>query len=467
MTVQQLSGMDAAFVHLETPATPMQVVGVIVLDTSDMTEPFTLKRLRATLEERLHLIPPFRRRLVEVPLHLDRPYWVDEVPDLDRHLFSMTAPAPGDDEVLGTIAGELAAKVLDHDKPLWEMWLIEGLANHRVAIIAKMHHATMYGLAGADLIGHIFDLDASGGSVEPPATPLLSDPTPSNLSLLAHAGRNLATVPVRFAREVASSARNVVSTAAGVARKSFGEAPSSLRLAPRSPVNGALTEHRQVAFGRVRLDDVKAVKNAADATVNDVILALVAQALRQYFLRRGEEPAGPLSISVPVAVGDGQVETTNKLGAMLVPLPVDVEDPLEQLRQIAVTTQQSKSLTASLGLDTFGNWADLTAPPLLIVGARLYSNLGLANLHRPVQNLVVSNVPGPPIPLYTAGARVEAIYPLGPLLPGSGMNITVLSNQDNIDFGLLACPDLVPDLWSIPPSLPETLTALKTATGVT
>jgi WS/DGAT/MGAT family acyltransferase len=463
--MQQLSGMDAAFVHLETPTTPMQVVGVIVLDTGGMTDPFTLDRLRSTLEQRIHLIPPFRRRLVEVPLHLDRPYWVEEAPDLDRHLFAITAPSPGDDHALGRVAGDLAAKVLDHNKPLWEMWLVEGLADDKVAIVAKMHHATMYGLAGADLIGHIFDLDAAGTTIDPPEEPLTTEATPSAVTLLRHAARYQVTAPVRLAREVVSSTRNLATTAAGVARRRFGDAPSSLRLAPRSPLNGALTAEREVAVGRVSLAEVKAVKNAVGGTVNDVILALVAQALRRYFISRGEDPTTPLSISVPVAVGEGQVETTDRIGAMLVSLPIHIDDPLDQLHQIVATTKQSKSLTNSLGPDVFGNWADLTAPPLLIAGARLYSNLQLANLHRPLQNLVVSNVPGPPIPLFTAGARVDAIYPLGPLLPGSGLNITVLSNQDNIDFGLLACPDLVPDLWSIPAALAPTLEALTTATA--
>jgi WS/DGAT/MGAT family acyltransferase len=464
--MQQLSGMDAAFVHLETPTTPMQVVGVIVLDTSAMDQAFTLARLRATVEERLHLIPPFRRRLVEVPLHLDRPYWIEETPDLDRHIFSTTAPAPGDDRALGRVAGDLAAQVLDHTKPLWEMWLVEGLAHDRVAIVAKMHHATMYGAAGADLIGHIFDLDPAGQEIAPPDAPPRDEAAPSTASLLARAARTQATAPLRLARELVNSTRNVATTAAGMARKTFGDAPSSLRLAPHSPVNGSLTGRRDVAFGRVKLADVKAVKNAADGTVNDVILALVAQALRQYFLARGQAPTQPLSISVPVAVGEGDVATTDRIGAMLVALPIELPDPLDQLRQIIVTTRQTKSLTKSLGPDVFANWADLTAPPLLIAGARLYSNLRLANLHRPLQNLVVSNVPGPPIPLYAAGARVESIYPLGPLLPGSGLNITVLSNQDNIDFGLLGCPDLVPDLWSIPATLAPTLAALRTATGV-
>ena len=464
--MQQLSGMDAAFVHLETPTTPMQVVGVIVLDTSDLGEPFTLERLRRVVGERLHLIPPFRRRLVKVPLHLDRPYWVEEVPDVDRHVHAMTAPAPGDDRALGEVAGDLAATPLDHGKPLWEMWLVEGLVGDRVAIVAKLHHATMYGLSGANLIAHIFDLDPGGQAIDPPREPLRDEAVPSPAALLGRAARNSATAPARLAREVVTSTRNMAGTAVGMAKRAFGDAPASLRLAPRSPVNGSLTTRRDVAFGRVRLDDVKAVKNAAGATVNDVVLALVAQGLRSYFLDRGADVSTPLQVSVPVAVGEGDVETTDKIGAMLVSLPIDEPDPVEQLRRISVTTQQAKSLTRSLGPEVFGNWADLTAPPLLIAGARLYSGLRLANLHRPLQNLVVSNVPGPPIALYTAGARVEAIYPLGPLLPGSGLNITVLSNLGNIDFGLLACPDLVPEVWSIPQTLPATLQALEKALGI-
>ena len=464
--MQQLSGIDAAFVHLETPSTPMQVVGVIVLDTSAMDEPFTLERLQQTVRERIHLIPPFRRKLVEVPLHLDRPYWVEETPEIARHVFSTTAPVPGDDHALGQIAGSLAARPLDHDKPLWEMWLIEGLQGDRVAIVAKMHHATMYGLSGANLISHIFDLTPEPQPVEPPETPLTSEARPSPVTLMARAARNQAGTPVRLVKEVANSARNVASTAVGVARRTFGDAPSALRLAPRSPVNGSLTARRDVSFGRVSLDDVKAIKNAVDGTVNDVVLALVSNAMRQYFIRRGTPPTDRLVASVPIAIGEGDVETTDRIGAMLVPLPVEIDDPLEQLREVVNTTQEAKNLTRSLGLDVFGNWADLTAPPLLIAGARLYSNLQLANLHRPLQNLVVSNVPGPPIPLYTAGARVEAIYPLGPLLPGSGLNITVLSNIGNVDFGFLACPDLVPDHWSIPETLQPTITALKKSAGV-
>lgn len=463
--MQQLSGMDAAFVHLETPTTPMQVVGIIVLDTRDLDEPFDLDRLRRTVAERVHLIPPFRRRLVQVPLHLDRPYWVEEAPDVDRHLFAISAPAPGDDHALGEVAGRLAATPLSHDKPLWEMWLVEGLQDGRVAIVAKMHHATMYGLSGANLIAHIFDLDPAGQTIEPPAEPLTSEDDPSALSLIGRAARNQAGTPVRLVRQVVRSTRNVASTAAGAARNAFGDAPSSLRLAPRSPVNGALTERRDVTFGRVALDDVKAVKNAVGGTVNDVILALVTNAMRQYFAAQAAPVADHLVASVPVAIGEGDVETTDRIGAMLVPLPVEIGDPLEQLRDIVVTTQQAKDLTHSLGADVFGNWADLTAPPLLITGARLYSGLQLANLHRPLQNLVVSNVPGPPIPLYTAGARVEAIYPLGPLLPGSGLNVTVLSNLGNVDFGFLTCPDLVPDPWFIPQTLPATMAHLLKGAG--
>ena len=462
--MQQLSGMDAAFLHLETPTTPMQVVGIIVLDTSEMDEPFTLERLRTVLAERIHLIPPFRRRLVEVPLHLDRPYWINEPEiDLDHHLFTITAPEPGDDAALGRVAGDLAARPLNHDKPLWEMWLVKGLAGNRTAIVAKMHHATMYGTSGAALMGHIFDLEPGGREIEPPDDTFEAEAQPSAMSLLARTARNQVGAPVRVAKEVVSSGRNLASTVLGMRRRAFGDAPSALKLAPRTPINGALTERRNVAFGRVSLDDVKVVKNAGGGTVNDVVLALVTAGLRSYLLSRGEEPTKPLVASVPVAIGAGDVETTDKIGAMLVALPVDVEDPVAQLEQLVVTTKQTKELTRSLGPDVFGSWADLTAPPLLMAGARVYSNLQLANLHKPLQNLVVSNVPGPPIPLYTAGARVEAIYPLGPLLPGSGLNVTVLSNLGNVDFGLLACPDLVPDVWDIPPTLPRTLAALKQA----
>jgi len=462
--MDQLSAMDASFLYIESPTVPQHVLGVMLFDAAGSEGRFSVERFREVLEERIHLLPAFERRLVQVPLHLDHPYWIhDPDVDLDRHLHRTTLDAPGDLHALGRLVGEIGAQVLERDRPLWELWLVEGLASGQVALVAKMHHSTLYGAAGADMMAHLLDFGPEGRDIEPPPPARIED-YPSTVSLVTKAALNTARRPVRAAQTVVDSTKRLGQMGGMVGRAITKRSPVTLPFtAPRTLINGRLTATREAAFTGVDFADIKAIKTAFDTKVNDVVLAAVTRSLRDYLLARDALPGKPLVASVPVNIGAGQVEGTDKISALLVPLPVLTADPVEQLMQCAEFSRNSKGMVDALGTESIGDVAELVPPLLVLGGSKLYDGLGLSRLHPPLQSLVVSNMPGPPIPLYCAGARVDAVYPFGPLLPGAGLNITVLSNMGNLDVGLLGCPDLVPDLWEIADGFPAAVADLLTA----
>ena len=459
--MDQLSAMDASFLYIEAPTMPQHVLGVMLFDAAGSEGRFTIDRFRAVLEERIHLLPAFERRLVTVPLHLDHPYWIHDADvDIDAHLHRYTLDAPGDLHTLGRLVGQIGSRILDRDRPLWELWLVDGLATGQVALVAKMHHSTIYGSAGADMMAHLLDLTPDGREVEPPA----SEPEaehPSGVGLLARAGLNTARRPALVAQTLVRGARSVGQLGGLVVKSVTTKAPVTLPFsAPKSLLNGPLTPARQAAFTTVDFADIKRVKDGYGTKVNDVVLAAVTDALRAYCLKRDALPSKALIASCPMNLGAGAVEGTNKLTAMMVPLPVLTEDPVDRLRQIAQATQDAKGFTDALGPEAVGDIAELMPALIVKTGSRLYDGLGLSRLHPPLQSLVVSNMPGPPIPLYSAGARVDAVFPLGPLLPGAGLNITVLSNMGALDVGMLCCPDLVPDVWEIADGFPAAIATL-------
>ena len=468
--MKRLAGLDATFLYMETPTTPMHVMGVLLLDTSTAVGGYSFDKVRELLLNRIHLMPAFRRRLVPVPLGLAHPVWIEDADfDLDNHLHRVGAPPPGDLRALEAIVGDIAGHVLDRNKPLWEMWVVEGLSEQRAAVVTKIHHSAIDGTSGADVMVHLLDITPEVSAAEPAEEPWVPERRPSDLRLLAGGLASQAGAPLRAAKAIGKLAGNAARTARSYAKREMREASPPPFTAPRTVFSGALTPHRAVAFGEGSLEDLKAIKSAFGGKVNDVVLAIATHAMRSYLTWLGELPDRPLVASCPISVrkeGEEARDSANQVSNMLVPLPVQLADPVEQLEAIIESTKRSKELANAIGAETLMDWAEFLAPRLFTTGMRLYSATRMGNLHPPALNLIVSNVPGPPIPLYSAGARILAIFPMGPLLPGAGVNITVLSNMGNVDFGVIAVREAVPEAWRIADGLKEGIDLLLAASKV-
>jgi diacylglycerol O-acyltransferase / wax synthase len=443
--VERVKGMDAAFLELESPTMHLHVVGVLVLDPSTAEGEFSLERLVQLYSERLHLIPPFRRRLVEVPAGLDHPRWIeDDEFDLGNHLlFHRLGPDAGLDD-LERFVGEVCATPLRRDVPLWETWLVEGFADGTVALVTKVHHALMDGSAGGDLMTSLLDLTPEiAAQPEPP--PRSFEAAPSVRRLLLH------SVPAAFARiaRVPGAIVQTVTSMAGSAKEVAAQPGAILSFAPHSALNGPLTSRRTVAFRRCSLDDLALVHRALDATINDVVLAATTMAMRGYLHARDQVLDEPLVASVPVDRRRDGEEFGNHTSNILVRLPVDLDDPAAIVRSIHETTVVAKAAGQALDSALFDTWLGIMPAALLTAAAALYSRLGLGGHHPPLFNTIVSNMPGPPMPLYLAGARLVALYPMGPLIANTGLNLTVLSHDGKVDVGIIACPDLVDDVGEV------------------
>jgi WS/DGAT/MGAT family acyltransferase len=467
--MKRLSGMDASFLYMETPSMHAHVVGTLVLDPAGGE--FGWERFVDVIAQRLPKLPPFRRRLATVPFNLSHPLWVEDPDfDLDSHLHHIAVPAPGTMHELARIVGEIAGTPLDRHRPLWEAWIVDGLANGHVAFVSKIHHAAIDGVSGADLMAQLLDLEPNPPEDVTDDT-WVPDDVPTDGELVVGAMRHVVSNPVRMAKVLNRTARNLV----GVLQRQREAAqadpdvqgPAMPFTAPRVPWSRSITPHRVVAFGRAALDDMRHVKTVFGTTVNDVVLAACTQTLRAYLIDQGELPDKPLVCSVPVSVhGKSEHEGTNQVSTMFVRLPVQLGDPVEQLLAIREDTRKAKDLHNALGADVLQDFAQFIPPALFNRAMRLYSNLNLADRHRPIHNLVISNVPGPPIPLYIAGARVVSMYPFGPLLEGAGLNITVLSNMGNVDFGVIGCRETVPGIEQLADGFGTAVDALRRAADV-
>lgn len=444
----------------------LHVCGLLLLDPSTMPGGYSFERIRAMVSERLPRLAPARQKLATVPLHISRPFWADDPDlDIDRHLHRTSVPAPGDDRALAEVVGEIASHPLARDRPLWELWVVEGLRDGRVAVVAKMHHSTIDGVTGANLMGSLFDLEPEPGasSAEEVPPPRPARPGRGVLRSVELFGRGVASrlaQPWEIVRLVPTTVFRLGSIVWSVGRRPEGEPRAAAPFtAPRTSFNATITARRSVAFTDVALADVKRVKDAFGVTVNDVVTAVVGGALRRYLEDRGELPARSLIAATPVSVhqATGAPAGTTRLSIMFSTLATDVGDPAERLAAVAASNARAKELNKMVGADTLMRWAQLFWPNTFALGARLYSNLHLADHHPVVHNLILSNVPGPPVPLYFAGARLVGLFPLGPIAEGAGLNVTVISEEDRVDFGIITCPELVPCVWDIAAAIPVAL----------
>jgi diacylglycerol O-acyltransferase / wax synthase len=461
--MEQLAGLDAAFLYCETPTMHLQVCGLLLLDPSTMPSGYSYDRIRTMACERLPQIPSVRQKLAKVPFNLGRPFWVDD-PNLnvDRHLHRVLLEPPGDERSLANIVGDIASWPLRRDLPLWELWVIEGLADGHVAILVKMHHSTIDGVSGASMMGHLLDLEPSPPVASQSSDKWQAEQPPNSFELL---GRSVAArfgEPLELARLVPATAYRLATALWRLGRQGDKGTTTKPFTAPRTLFNATITARRSVAFTDVALADVKMVKDAFGVTVNDVVTAVVGGALRHYLDDRGELPNRPLLAAAPVSVHDETAERggMTKVSVMFSTLATDEKDPVARLRTIASANIRAKEIHKMVGADTLMRWAEHFWLNAFALGARLYSTLHVADHHRVVHNLILSNVPGPPIPLYMAGARLVGLYPLGPITDGAGLNVTVLSDEDRVGFGIITCPDLVARVWDLADAVPAALAEL-------
>ncbi|MCU1429199.1 MAG: diacylglycerol O-acyltransferase [Actinomycetia bacterium] len=463
--MRRLTGLDAAFLYGETPAWHMHVSALLVADPSTAPNGFSFERLREVTKARLPQLPQFRWKLHQVPLGLDRPGWVeDEDFDIDYHIRHIAVPPPGGPHQIGELIGDLVSYKLDRSKPLWEMWVIEGLEHGHVAVLTKIHHSIIDGVSGAELAQIILDLQPEPAPIDVPTVASLHDQrVPGIPELLGRGIGQTLLMPWRITRYSAQLVAQGLTLAGFARRRATATLPFQ---APRTPFNGELTPHRGVATASVPLSRVKVLKDKFDVKLNDVVLSLCATTLRRYLKERDQLPDQPLIAQVPVSIrSETDSDPGNKVAAMFASLATDVEDPALRLQATFESTRSAKEMRRALDARKIMGLTDTTPPGLIALAARMYTAASLDAHIPPPFNVIISNVPGPPFPLYMAGAKLLSLSPMGPLLYGGGLNITVISYMDQLEFGFLACPELVPDLWSIADGIEIALEELEESAG--
>jgi WS/DGAT/MGAT family acyltransferase len=476
--VQQLSGLDGWFLAMETSSVYGHVGSVCVVDAKvaeGIDSWLTLEHLTRFVESRLPLVPLFRRRLVMVPLGLDHPYWIDDPDfDIEFHVRELALPAPGSDRQLSEQVARLHARPLDRSRPLWELYLITGLLGGRAAIYSKIHHSAIDGVSGGDLLTAVLDISAEGRPV-PDVEVFEGERPPDPTWLLSRSAFALARQPMHAVRVVADLARSIpgLATAIGpsLAQRLPGRDNEDLLSttglhAPGTPFNAPLSAHRRWAFTDLPLAEVKSLRAGSELTVNDVVMALCAGALRRWLELHQALPTAPLVAAVPVSVRTTDQKGTmgNKVSMMLAPLPTNLSDPGERLEAMHQAMRAAKDQHGAIPASLLADVTQFAMPALANQAWRLSAKLRLLERVNPF-NLIISNIPGPKVPLYFAGAKVLAYYPVSALVDGQGLNITVMSYRGSLYFGLIACRELVPDLDVMAGFLREELDDLTAAAG--
>ena len=471
--MKQLSGLDASFLYFETANAPMHVGGLLIYDPS--TAPDGAVRFKDILrfyEERLSRARSFREKVVRVPLNLDHPYWVDDEDfDLEFHLRHIALPKPGDWRQLCIQVARLNSRPLDHARPLWEAYVIEGLDNipglpkGSYAVLSKIHHAAIDGVSGAEMSAAVHDL-------EPIPAPLEVDSDwkgerdPTAIELLTRAHLNNLRKPFNLAKVVTQSAPAIARVTAGLATRKL-RPPRLPGQVPRTRFNGKVSPHRVFEGRRFDLSEIRAMKNSVEnATVNDVVVTICGGALRKYLESKRELPDSSLVAMAPISVRpDSQKNTAgNQVSGMLLPVRSDIADAKERLVAVHEATTHSKELTNAVGARLMTDYTQFIPSSTAGLAARLYTRWGLANAITPMFNCVITNVPGPQVPLYSVGARLVGHFGLGPILDGMGLIMPVFSYCGGISISITSCRDMVPDPEFFAQCIQESFDELKAAT---
>ncbi|SDG04287.1 acyltransferase, WS/DGAT/MGAT [Sinosporangium album] len=473
--MRQLTALDAQFLHAESPTTAVHVAGLAILDPSTCrtgtgpgpgTGTVTRDGLIALLRQRVHLSPALCMRLADVPLSLDHPYWVHDTElDVAAHVYESTLPAPGGQRELADLVAQIHERRLDRSRPLWEIHLIHGLAGGRVAVYTKVHHSVIDGVTGAETLAALLDLSPKPRTVDPPGPPEAPEAEPDRVAMLAEAVVRTATHPVRALRSLTRAAADLdaiplasslpgarfIARATRLLSGHDREVPELPDLsAPRTPLDGVISGERRFSYGSLPLAEVKRVAKAFGLSVNDVVMTLCSSALRAWLRDRDALPDQPLIAAVPVAVRKAACDDAvgNSLSAMITPLATDVACPRERLAAVGENMRTAKRRFATAPATWLSELTALLPAPILNLATP--AMFRLAASAAPAVNLIVSNVPGPQFPLYLCGARVLAYHPISALSDVTGgVNITCFSYNGSLDFGVLACPTRMDDVWEL------------------
>jgi len=452
--MDHLSGLDASFLYLETPETPMHIGGLNIVEIPAGYKGEFVDQFRRHIARRMHLAPVFQRKLVNMPFELANPVWVaDDDLDLDYHIRSTVLPKPGSRAQLDKLVGRLHSSLLDRSRPLWELYVIEGLQSpagappgtRHVAVYSKVHHAALDGAGGIALANAIMDTGPVPRKV--PAAPSAPGTQRDTFGVaeLAVAGiKSTAQQTYKLARMLPG----LTTALLGLLRPTQGEkGPKTRWFGPRTPINVSVTNQRSFSSFSLPLAEVKQIAKAHDASLNDVVLAICSGALRNYLAGRGCTPTESLLAAVPVSLRDaGNTALNNQVSMMRVSLASNVADPLARLQTIRRSSGAAKSTSASMKSVTPTDFPSLGAPWLIGGLAALWGRSKIANTMAPLANVTVSNVPGPPFALYIAGARMLTYYPVSIAVHSLALNVTVQSYNGSLDFGLTACRKALPDL---------------------
>jgi WS/DGAT/MGAT family acyltransferase len=452
----RLTAVDASFLAQEHSASHMHVGAVMVFEGP----PPGYVAFLENLESRLHLVPRYRQKLAEPRFEMGRPFWIDDPNfNLEYHLRHSALPAPGGLEQLRELAGRIFSQRLDRSKPLWEIWLVQGLEDGNFALISKTHHSMIDGIAGVDIASVLFDISPVPREIEQPDEPWTPRSEPSQSELIAEGVKGLVRTPLRLAGRAATAVQHP-GPAVRQARETLealGEvAWAGLNPAPETPLNVEIGPHRRVLWVSSDLAQFKEIKNALGGTVNDVVLAVVTGALRSWLRSRGVRTEGlELRALVPMSIRteDERGAAGNRIAAMRGPLPVYVDDPVETLQRVTEDMAGVKESKQALGAEVIAGLQDFAPPTLLAQASRL-------NFSTRLFNLIVTNVPGPQFPLYLQGRELLELVPVAFLPEDHAMAVAIISYNGNLRFGLLADYDAMSDVEYFGQALEDSLAEL-------